>query len=440
MRRRDFLKTLGQGAGALGLSGCLGPPGRSLPNFIVICTDDQGYADLGCYGATDINTPRLDRMAREGMKLTSFYSQPVCGPARAALLTGCYPPRVMRENWSLDSDEITIAEILRQAGYATACVGKWDLSERRRIASRMPTAQGFDEFFGTLGANDEGSVGLWRNHRELGETRDMGSLTSRFTDEAISFIRRNTGGPFFLLLAHTMPHVKLGASKTFVGQSKRGLYGDVVEEIDFNCGRILDTVQQLGLAQDTIILFTSDNGPWLEEGKMGGDAGPLRDGKGSSWEGGFRVPGIVWGPGRVPAGRTSGELISTLDILPTFAAMAGKGVPTDRVIDGRDQSYLLTGKTQHSAQDTFYYYVRSQLQAVRKGRWKLALVNRSETYSFAMDKQKVPAPQLYDLESDVGEKHDLASSHLNKVFELLWLADAARNDIGDLGKIGLNAR
>jgi len=416
------------------------------PNFIIIFTDDQGYSDVGCFGSDTIETPQLDRMADQGMRFTSFYSQTVCGPARCALLTSCYPRRVKEFDshkigrWRVSGDEITLAEILKKAGYTTGCIGKWDISGRAYREGMVPNDQGFDYYFGTLGANDGGRVKLWRNRKELGVNDDMGSLTGLYTDEAIKFLKENKEGPFFLYLAHTMPHVIIGASEKFRGRSRGGLFGDVIEEIDWNVGRILDTVRQLGLHKNTYVLYTSDNGPWLCKGKHGGSAKPLRNGKGSSWEGGFRVPCIVWGPGRVPAKQTSNALMCTMDIMPTFAALAGAEMPTDRVIDGRDQSKLITGKTDKSARDNFFYYVQGNLHAVRQGKWKLALPNRKLFYGYARDKSPVTKPELYDLENDISEKNDVSDKHPEIVQQLLKLAEQAREDIGDLDRKGKNAR
>ncbi len=262
------------------------------PNFVIIFTDDQGYADVGCFGSATIATPRLDRMAREGMKLTSFYAQPVCGPSRGALMTGRYPKRIDGGGWRVAAEEVTLAEVLKQSDYATGCIGKWDMSGRRYVEGMVPNDQGFDHYFGTLGANDGGRVRLWRNREMLHVTDDMGSLVKLYTDEAIEFIGRQKDGPFFLYLAHTLPHVRIGASEQFRGKSQGGLYGDVIEEIDWNVGRVLDTLKRLGLDKTTYVLFTSDNGPWLSKGKMGGCADPLRNGKGSSWEGGYSMTSI----------------------------------------------------------------------------------------------------------------------------------------------------
>ncbi|MBN1910857.1 MAG: sulfatase [Pirellulales bacterium] len=401
------------------------------PNFVIIFTDDQGYGDVGCFGSTTIATPRLDRLAQEGLKLTSFYAQPVCGPSRSALLTARYPKRIGQGGWKVPGDEITLAEVLKTVGYTTGCIGKWDVSGRRNVKGMVPNDQGFDYFFGTLGANDRGRVTLRHNRKKLRTTEDMGELTGLYTDEAIRFIEKYKDGPFLLYLAHTMPHTKLGVSEKFRGKSKGGLYGDVIEELDYNIGRVLDTITRLGLEKNTIVWFTTDNGPWLSKGERGGSAGPLRAGKGSSWEGGNRVPAIVWGPGRVPSGKTSNALTSTLDLLPTFAALAGAKAPQDRVLDGRNQSRLITGQTDQSARETFYYYVKDDLQAVRRGKWKLALPDRTEFYGYARDKVPVTSPKLYDMELDIGEKHNVAAEHPEVVQQLLALAADVRKELGD---------
>ncbi|MHC4122299.1 MAG: sulfatase family protein [Planctomycetota bacterium] len=447
LNRRDFIKMMGVSATVLGLPQSLQAAGKAVdvddkPNLVIIFTDDQGYADLGCFGSKTIKTPRLDAMAKEGMKLTSFYSQPVCGPARTALMSSCYPMRVGRAwgGWSLPGEETTVAEVLKQAGYATCGIGKWDISGRKYVEDRVPNSQGFDYYFGTLGANDSGRCTLWRNRQKLNETSDMGSLTGMYTDEAINFIKQKKNSPFFLYLAHTMPHVKIDASDKFRGKSEGGIYGDVIEEIDFNVGRILDTLKQHRLSRKTIVLFTSDNGPWLCFGAKGGKAKPLRDGKGSCWEGGFRVPTILWGPGRIPAGKTSNEMMATLDILPTFAALAGANVPADRIIDGVNQVNLITGRTRVSARQTFYYYFGNKLHAVRKGKWKLAIPSGQMGAKYIMDKKALQEPELYNLEKDVSESKNVAADNPDVLADLLDLVKNVRQDIGDHDAPGKNAR
>ncbi|MBN2410497.1 sulfatase [candidate division KSB1 bacterium] len=445
MDRRKFLKSFGACSTAFWFSLTAQKSvaenvnRENRPNFIFIFADDMGYGDLGCFGSETIKTPRIDQLSRKGFTLKSFYSQPVCGPARISLLSGCYPKRVNRM-WNLPGPEITVAEILKNAGYSTGCIGKWDLSNRKFLNGVIPNDQGFDYYFGTLGANDDGTVLLYKNKQQLHEMSDMGSLTKLYTDEAIKFIRKNKNNPFFLYLPHTMPHVKIGASNKFKGVSKGGLYGDVIEEIDWNVGRIIDIVKELGLVKKTYIFFTSDNGPWLSKGDRGGSAGPLRNGKGSAWEGGYRVPCIIWAPGRVPEGKKSNELIATLDIMPTLINLAGLKAPEDRIIDGVNQSDFITGKTEKSARETFYYYVRDNLHAVRRGKWKLALPGRKKFFNYAKDENPVTKPELYDLENDISEKFNLADSHPGIVKELLQLAAEARRDMGDVELEGANVR
>ncbi|MGB7348053.1 MAG: sulfatase [Pirellulaceae bacterium] len=436
---------------------------------MIIFTDDQGHADVGCFGSPDIRTPRLDAMAGEGMKFTSFYAQPVCGPSRAALMTGCYPMRVAERGNDkqvhpiLHSDEITVAEVLKTQGYATACFGKWDLAKHAQegfFIDLFPTRQGFDYFYGTPTSNDR-VANLYRNEELIEPKTDMSTLTQRYTDEAIQFMKRNKDSPFFVYLPHSMPHTRLDASAQFKGKSKRGLYGDVIEEIDFNVGRILDTVNEMGVADNTYVIFTSDNGPWLIKNKghadghlpsdHGGSAGLLRSGKVSTFEGGVRVPTIVWGPGRVPAGKTCDSIASTLDVLPTFAALAGAEAPTDRVIDGEDIRHLIHGEFEKANADkAFYYYLRVHLQAVRQGKWKLHLPREKEPIGaapFSKNNHIAPAdrigfdePFLIDLEADLGETTNVAGQNSEVVDRLLHLAESMRSDLGDYDRVGKNMR
>lgn len=439
------------------------------PNLVIIFTDDQGYQDVGCFGSPDIRTPRLDRMAEEGMRFTSFYAQPICGPSRAALMTGCYPLRVAeRGNIKnvhpvLHSDEITIAEILKTRDYATACFGKWDLAKHAQEGFFMdlfPTRQGFDYFYGTPTSNDR-VANLYRNEELIEPKSDMSTLTRRYTDEAIGFMRKNKDRPFFVYLPHTMPHTRLDASAEFKGRSKRGLYGDVIEEIDFNVGRILDAINEMGVADNTYVLFTSDNGPWLIKNKdhadghlpadHGGSAGPLRSGKVSAFDGGVRVPTILWSPGRVPAGEMCDKLASTLDILPTFAALAGAEPPKDRVIDGEDIRHLFQGQFDQANPDkAFFYYLRVHLQAVRQGNWKLHLPRDKEpigaapfsrnTHIAPADRIGFSAPFLVDLDNDIGETKNVAAKHPDVVKRMLVLAEKMREDLGDYDRVGKNMR
>jgi len=403
------------------------------PNFVIVFTDDQGYGDLGCYGSKTIRSPRLDKLAEEGTRFTDFYAQIVCGPSRSALLTGRYPIR--SRGWGMPESEITLAELLQRVGYATCCIGKWDVSSRKPIIQRMPNNQGFDYYWGTLGANDNGSVRFHENNKAIGTTRDMASLTRRYTDKGIEFIKANKDRPFLLYLAHTMVHSVIDASPEFKGKSKGGLYSDCVEEIDFHTGRLLDAIDELGLRDNTMVIFTTDNGPWnnfqeslrpKHKGAIAwGSSGPLREGKGSTYEGGLRVPCIVRWPGRVPAGRTSRAIFSTLDFLPTFAHLAGYEVPKDRIIDGVDQTALLLGKSETGARDNFYYFCQNELHAVRQGKWKLMLPGRKRFYGYVKDKGS-GGVELYDLESDIGEKENVAGEHPEIVAKLLALARSFR--------------
>ncbi len=439
------------------------------PNFIVIFADDQGYRDLGCFGSPGIRTPHLDQMAKEGMIFTQFYAQTVCGPSRAALMTGCYPLRVAKKSNKqneihprLHDQEITIAEMLKEQGYATACFGKWDLAGHRQKGyeeTLLPTRQGFDSFFGTPTSNDS-IVNLLRDETVVELKADMANLTERYTDEALTFIRQNLNQPFFVYIPHTMPHLRLAASEKFRGKSSRGLYGDVIEELDFHSGRILREIKKLGLAKRTYVIFTSDNGPWFLDkhanlskqrdkgGSHGGDSYPLRGHKTSTWEGGVRVPFIVWAPGRVPAGKVNHELATTMDVFPTLASLAGGSLPKDRVIDGLDISSLFHGNgVSENFRRPFFYYAHTQLMAVRFGEWKLHLplkVNtmrkRWSVYQKDADIIDFSMPHLYNLKDDPGELTNLAEKFPDKVADLTGLADQARQDIGDFDRMGKNAR
>ncbi len=428
-------------ASALLLASCRAPEAPS-PNFVIVFLDDVGYGDLVSYGSTRNSTPRLDRMAREGTRFTSFYAQTVCGPSRGALMTGRYPGRV-GGGWAVRPDEVTVAEVLRDAGYRTGAIGKWDMSRRRPLDGLLPNDQGFEYFYGTLGANDNGTVTLWRDRKELETTGDMGSLTKLYTDEALAFLeRQGPESPFLLYLAHTMLHVVIGASEEFVGTTDGDLYGDSLAEVDHHTGRVLDALERLGFADNTYVLFTSDNGPWNQperekryfESHGGhlatGDSGGLRGAKGTSWEGGVRVPAIAWAPGRVPAGRESDAIVSTLDVLPTFAKLAGASLPSERRLDGVDQTDLLHGRSESGARDAFHYFVRMELHAVRKGRWKLAMP-RERFHGYAPDVRPVDGPQLYDLQADVGETTDVSAENPEAVAALREMYDEMRAESTD---------
>ncbi len=402
------------------------------PNFVIIFIDDMGYGDLGCFGSETIRTPRIDELATEGTRFTNFYAQTVCGPSRSALLTGRYPVRSL--GWSMPESEITFAERLQSVGYATGCIGKWDVSNRKAIIERMPNNQGFDYYWGTLGANDGGKVSFHENNDSIGGTDEMESLTKRYTDKGIEFLEDHKDEPFLLYLAHTMVHSVIDASPEFKGKSKGGLYGDTVEEIDYHTGRLLDAIDELGLRDDTLVVFTSDNGPWSNfpeslgpkhDGAIAwGESGPLRGAKGSSYEGGVRVPCLVRWPGETPAGSVSDALFSTLDFMPTFAALAGFELPQDRAIDGVVQTELLRGKSELGARDHFYYYIRAELQGVRRKNWKLVLPNRQMFYGYVKDRGSQEV-ELYDLSKDIGEARNVASAHPEIVGKLLELARRA---------------
>ena len=414
------------------------------PNILIIFTDDQGYADLGCYGSQKNKTPRLDKLASEGTRFTSFYSQTVCGPSRSALLTGRQPIR--SKGWGMPASETTFAELIRETGYQTACIGKWDVSNRKPIIERMPNAQGFDYYFGTLGANDNGTVKFHSNNEAAGSTKDMGSLTKLYTDKAISYLKdvRDPEKPFVLYVAHTMMHTIIDASEKFKGTSAGDLYGDVVEEFDFETGRLLDTLDELNLASNTLVIYTSDNGPWNQEKYTGkkkghpegsifwGDAGPLRNGKGSPYEGGYRLPCIARWPGHVPAGRTSDAIFATIDFLPTFAKLAGFDVPSDRRIDGIDQTELLLGK-RNTGRDHFYF---SQA-GVRQGNWKY-LKPKAHFHGYAIEDDREKTDELYNLAEDLGEQNNLADQNPGLVEELKQLMESI--EAGDNLKASDNAR
>jgi arylsulfatase A-like enzyme len=398
------------------------PPAK--PNILIVFTDDQGYADLGCYGSKTNKTPNMDQLAKEGTRFTNFYAQHVCGPSRSALLTGRYPIR--SKGWSMPAGEITFAELMKKIGYQTACIGKWDVSNRKAIIERMPNAQGFDYYFGTLGANDGGGVRFHENNEPVGDTRDMGSLTTLYTDKAIDFLenQRDPDKPFVLYVAHTMMHTIIGASERFRGKSKGDLYGDVVEEFDYETGRLLKTIDKLGLRDDTLVIYTTDNGPWNQpkytDNKKGhppgsifwGDAGPLRNGKGSCYEAGCRVPCIVRWPGKVPADRVSDAIFATIDFMPTFANLSGFDVPEDRLIDGVDQTDLLFGESDTGNRDSFFY-----INAVRQGKWKY-LKAKHCMHGYARDMARAEVEELYDLEADLGETTNLFEKHPDKVKDL----------------------
>ena len=407
------------------------------PNLIIIFADDLGYGDLACYSHPTIRTPNLDQMAQEGMRFTQFYAAAsVCTPSRAGLLTGRYPVRTgmvqglipgrvlfPKDKTGLPSGEVTIAEVLKQRHYATMAIGKWHLGH---LPAFLPTAQGFDSYLGIPYSNDmdyvaprDGKPGYWnvpllRDTSIIERPADQTTLTKRYTEEAIQFIHRNADGPFFLYLAHTMPHIPLFASAEFMGTSARGLYGDVVEEIDWSVGEILRVLREAGLSEHTLVLFTSDNGPWLVQGAHGGSAGLLREGKGTTWEGGMREPMIAWWPGTIPAGATSPELATTMDLLPTAAALSGAALPESQ-LDGYDLLPLLKGKVP-SPRDFFVYYRGDRIFAARHGPWKAHFITQTAYPAGPLDYHDPPL--LYQLENDPGEHYDVASQHPEEIEEI----------------------
>jgi arylsulfatase len=430
---------LGGGLVAAG-AGCLperrgrAEPGGP-PNFVVIFCDDLGYSDLSCFGSTTIRTPRLDRMAAEGMKFTDFYAAaPVCTPSRAALLTARYPKRVgltrvvfPKDKDGLKPEHKTIAEVLKTRGYATACIGKWHVG---CLPQHLPMRHGFDYFFGIPYSNDMKPTPLMRNDATVEEPANQDTLMERYTDECIKFIKANRDRPFFLYMAHNMPHIPLHITARFKGKSQAGLYGDVVQAIDWSTGQILDALEKLGLDGDTLVVFTSDNGPWLVKGKQGGSALPLRDGKGTTWDGGMREPCIMRWPGRIPAGKVCSQMALTMDFLPTFAALAGATLPDGYRIDGKDIGPLLAGQqgavTPHEA---FFYYNEARLEAVRSGPWKLILYALPAAAAEG-ETPRPRTPELYNLVEDIGEKKNVASAHPDIVERLTALAEAGVKDIG----------
>ena len=433
-------------------------PGK--PNFVIIMTDDQGYQDLGCYGSPDIKTPRIDQMAREGMKFTSFYAQTVCGPAREALLTGCYPMRTERAEHddglvphpAMSLNEVTIPELLKPLGYKTAMVGKWDLAGRAtRSKSNFrvelnPSKQGFDYSFWT---QTSGSNPIREAGKVVVKKIKRTSLTKTYTDKAIEFIKANKEDPFFVYLAHPMPHTPIAASKKFKGESKAGLYGDVIEELDFHTGRVLDTITKLDLDKNTYVIFTSDNGPWWREGDQAGHCEPLRSAKTSTYDGGLRVPFIIKAPGKIAAGTKCNLVAAGIDMLPTIAKLAGAMVPQDRVIDGVDISAIFHGQ-QTKLDRSFFFYQHQSLRAVRHGDWKLHLPHSEldrtkegtlwQTHVPEADRAFIDHLTLYNLKDDIGETTNVAAEHPQVVRRLTKQLDFAKRDIGYHNKIGENSR
>lgn len=454
-------------ASLAGLFAAEAPAGRP-PNFIVILTDDQGYADVGAFGAKGFKTPNLDRMAREGRRFTDFYvAQAVCSPSRAAVLTGCYPNRIgiagalsPGDRHGIHARETTIAQMLKAKNYRTAMFGKWHLGHHPEF---LPTRHGFDQYFGLPYSNDmwplhpEAKPGTYpdlpliEGEKTIATNPDQSNLTTWYTERAVKFIGENRDNPFFLYVAHNMPHVPLHVSAKFKGKSGKGLYGDVIEEVDWSVGQILDAVRAANLEGNTFVVFVSDNGPWLSYGEHAGSAIPLKEGKGTPWEGGVRVPFIAWWPGKIPAGSVCREPAMTIDLLPTVARLAAAPLPALK-IDGLDIWPLLTSDTAKNPHDAYYfYYNKNDLQAVRSGRWKMYVPQAYRTMGaqplatggvplkYSQTKTELA---LYDLEADVSETTNLAGQRPEVVQRLEALLEAAREDMGDAmtKRVGKNMR
>jgi arylsulfatase len=446
------------------------PTKPQTPNIILIFCDDLGYGDLSCYGASQYKTPNLDRMAAQGIRFTSFLSaQAVCSASRAGIMTGCYPNRLgisgalmPDAKIGLNPSEETIAEVLKKRNYKTAAIGKWHLGHLREF---LPLQQGFDEYLGIPYSNDmwpvnydgtpakEGANDRKRNHpvlplidgnekvKEFNNLEDQTEITTIYTERAVKFIGQNKKNPFFLYLAHSMPHVPLAVSSKFKGKSEQGLYGDVIMEIDWSVGEIMKTLGKNGLDKNTLIVFTSDNGPWMNFGNHAGSNGGLREGKGASFEGGQRVPCLMYWPGNIQQGSICNKLASTIDLLPTFAAITQAPLP-EKKIDGVNILPLLKGDEKANPRESFlYYYRQNSLEAVRKGNWKLVFAHPGRTYiGFKPGADGFPGQTnenfqheegLYDLRRDPGERFDVKEFYPEVVAELKKLADAAREDLGD---------
>ena len=437
-----------------------GPP----PNVVLIFTDDQGYGDVGAFGATGFSTPHLDSLARDGVKYTNFHvAQAVCSASRAALLTGCYPNRIglhgalgPSSSHGLHPNETTLAELMKAQGYATGMAGKWHLGHHEPF---LPPHHGFDESFGLPYSND-----MWPHHPEAGPDaypplplmengrivdeevtpEEQSQLTKRLTERAVSFIDRHHDQPFFFYLAHPMPHVPLHVSEAFAGKSAHGIFGDAIMEIDWSVGQVLAALDRHGLTQNTLVIFTSDNGPWLSYGAHAGSAGPLREGKGTVWEGGIRVPCLMRWPGRLPAGTVNDSMIMTIDLLPTLAQLIGAAPPA-LPVDGRDVWPILSGQPDAASPHTGYglWYAQNELQAVISGdgRWKLLLPHRYRTLNgrpggtrgqpVRYENTQLSSPALYDLQNDISESTDVAPTHPDVMERLLAFAESCRNELGD---------
>nr|WP_299174827.1 sulfatase [uncultured Allomuricauda sp.] len=432
---------------------------NSPPNVVLIFTDDQGYQDVGVFGSPDIKTPYLDQMASEGVKLTSYYSaQAVCSASRAGILTGCYPNRIGIHNalgpdntHGINATETTLAEMLKEKGYATAIYGKWHLGHHAQF---LPTRHGFDEWFGIPYSNDmwpyhpqQGPIfnfpelQLYENEKVIDTLTEQSQLTTQITERSVDFIKRNKDNPFFLYVPHPQPHVPLFVSDKFKGKSERGLYGDVIMEIDWSVGQIIQALKENGLEENTIVIFTSDNGPWLSYGNHAGSALPLREGKGTGWEGGQREPFIMKYPNKLKAGQEIEVPVMAIDILPTIAELTGAKLP-EQVIDGKSAWKVITGESKEAVQEAYFFYYRvNEMFGVRYGKWKLYFPHRYRT----MDGQEpgkdgqpgeyrmidMEEIELYDVENDISETKNVASEHPEVVEKIKLLANDMRTRLGD---------
>ena len=474
LKRRDFIKALGLGVSAFTLGTCTRSAKRP-PNFVIFFIDDLGYADLGCYGAEGFATPHIDRLASEGMRFTNFYvAQAVCSASRAALLTGCYPNRVSllgalgpHAKHGLHAQEETIAEVLKKKSYTCGIFGKWHLGHLKPF---LPLQHGFDEYFGLPYSNDMWPIDYNGQMAPEGHNKatypwpplfdgndivarvesfdDQNKLTTQYTERAVRFIEKNKDRPFFLYVPHTMVHTPLGVSNRFRGKSEQGMFGDVMMEIDWSVGEIVRTLQKYRLEESTFIMFTSDNGPWLNFGNHAGSAGPFREGKGTSWEGGVRVPCIFRWPGVIAPGTECDKMAATMDILPTLASITGAPLPPLR-IDGVNLLPLLKGESQANPRDDLIYYYGKQLQCVRMGKWKLHFPHAYRSYEGVdpgMDGLNGPYArgetglELYDLEADPGEKENVTEHHPEIVEKLQAFGEKAREDLGDRERVGRGIR
>lgn len=473
MNRRRFIRTLSRNAAAAALpsllTGCGFAAARPKPNIIIFFTDNQGYGDLGCYGAEGFQTPNIDSLAIDGVRFTDFYAMAACTPSRASLLTGCYPPRCgaahgfgpkerflkrKRPIRGLHPDEVTIAEVLKPLGYATTCVGKWHLGNHPDF---LPTKQGFDSYFGIPYSPDmtkthlgDPPLPLMRDEEIIEQPVNLDTVTLRYTEEAVKYIESNKDRPFFLYLPHTRPHPPLHVADRFRETTERGLYGDVIEEIDWSVGEILNKLEQLNLSDNTLVIYVSDNGPYLQWGEQAGSQGPFRGGIGSTLEGGMRVPCVMRFPGLIRAASTCRSLATVMDLLPTIAGLAGTQPPQDRDIDGRNIIPLLKNPASPSPYEFFLYYYTSELQAVRSGYWKLHVPHKVRTVAETLpnpdgfnEAQYLPMElSLFDLRNDLKEEVNLVQYYPEVVQRLLRYIDWGRKNLGDslTGSDGLRVR